>query len=53
MSQTDKCGGSFANGEELFVCDRDNDRHLVHRDANGTTAVKVPGGFLVSKPKHA
>ncbi|MFG1751441.1 hypothetical protein [Streptosporangium sandarakinum] len=51
MSQTDTCGGSFADGDELFVCDRDADRHLIHRDANGTKAMKVPGGFLVSRPK--
>lgn len=50
-TDTDKCGGSFEDADKTFVCDRAG-RHVVHQDADGTKAVKAPGGFLVSKPNQ-
>ncbi|GAA4098717.1 MULTISPECIES: hypothetical protein [Actinomadura] len=50
-SSDSKCGAKFTSrdGEETVTCDRDG-RHVVHRDADGTKAVRVPGGAVISKP---
>lgn len=48
-----KCGGEFvsSDGAESYACDREGGRHLSHRDADGTTFVRVPGGAIVTKPR--
>ncbi|WP_156056655.1 hypothetical protein [Streptosporangium roseum] len=46
----DKCGAQFiADTYETFTCERQDEVHLRHRDTNGTTAIRVPGGALISK----
>lgn len=47
----DKCDAelTFDDDGESFVCDRPASRHVIHRDAAGDTAIKVPGGFWTSK----
>ncbi|MGV9772613.1 hypothetical protein [Streptosporangium sp. NPDC003464] len=45
----DKCGTQFITDTyETFRCERTDDLHLKHRDTNGTTAIQVPGGALIS-----
>ncbi|MFF3442111.1 hypothetical protein [Streptosporangium sp. NPDC002721] len=49
---TKKCQATFIarDGNESVTCDRDG-RHLVHRESStNTTAVRVPGGALITKP---
>lgn len=48
-----KCGGEFvsSDGAESYTCDREDGRHLSHRDADGTTFLRVPGGAIVTKPR--
>lgn len=50
-----KCDTTFvpADGDETFTCEREDTLHLKHRDSGGTTAIKVPGGALIStKIRH-
>ncbi|MEV8635837.1 hypothetical protein AB0395_29695 [Streptosporangium sp. NPDC051023] len=46
------CGAGFVtdDGTQSFACGRDAGRHIVHQDADGTKAVRVPGGAIVIKP---
>lgn len=52
-----KCGAEFVSsfvsseGAESYACDREDGRHLSHRDADGTTFVRVPGGAIVTTPR--
>ena len=46
-----KCDATFVGKKdnEVIRCNRDDSRHVVHRDSNGTKVVKAPGGAIVSK----
>ncbi|GLZ15851.1 hypothetical protein Acsp04_60860 [Actinomadura sp. NBRC 104425] len=49
-----KCGATFVGRDgETVKCDRDGARrHVAHRAADGTTAVRVPGGAVITKPRN-
>lgn len=50
IDMADKCDATFITDTyETFTCERPDDVHLRHRDNNGTTAIRVPGGALISK----
>jgi hypothetical protein len=50
----DKCGAGWKSrdGKQIFECDRDSGRHIVHRNSEaGMKCIRVPGGALISDTK--